>query len=236
MEHITQGVNRALDNCGPGNILREVAKRVDQKEIEKLETEKAQLAAQVAAMTQELSQKSEEIRKYLAEQTVVVSRIRELVGHPGEVVNKAHLYDRMMESAGPSSTGQTLPILVKYSRMMKDLLVEFRRWSLRAAPPGGYSIRVHPDRQPERCMRWSAKWRWCRLLRRGPDPANRAEPPSLRVPEGFRIGKGPVLQKGPAFPRFAGRAPGRFNPKKVGPLLQGGHLTDPGRRIGPGPP
>ena len=58
MEHITQGVNRALDNCGPGNILREVAKRADQKEIEKLETEKAQLAAQVAAMTQELSQKT----------------------------------------------------------------------------------------------------------------------------------------------------------------------------------
>ena len=26
MEHITRGVNRAPDNCGPGNILRELAK------------------------------------------------------------------------------------------------------------------------------------------------------------------------------------------------------------------
>ena len=43
MEHITRGANRALDNCGPGNILRELAKRADRKEIERLETEKAQL-------------------------------------------------------------------------------------------------------------------------------------------------------------------------------------------------
>lgn len=38
-----------------------------------LETEKAQLAAQVATMTQELAKKSGEIRPYKAEQTVVVN-------------------------------------------------------------------------------------------------------------------------------------------------------------------
>ena len=79
-----------------------------------MKTEKAQQTAQVAAMTQELNQNSEEIRKYHAEQAVVFSWIRELVGHPGEVVNKAHLYDRMMDSADPSSARQTLPIIVKY--------------------------------------------------------------------------------------------------------------------------
>ena len=118
MEHITRGANRALDNRGPGNILWELAKRVDQKEIEKLETEKAQLAAQVAAITQKLSQKSEEIRKYHAEQAVVFCRIRELVGHPVEVVNNAHLYDSMMESADPSFARHTLPIFVMYSQTM----------------------------------------------------------------------------------------------------------------------
>jgi hypothetical protein len=55
-------------------------------------------------MTRELTQKNEEIRRYQTEHTVVLSRIRELVGHPGEVVNKAHLYDQLMETAGPSST------------------------------------------------------------------------------------------------------------------------------------
>ena len=70
-----------------------LAKMADRKEIKKLESEKAQLAAHVAAMTQELSQKSEEIRKYNAKQAVVFSDMWELVGHPGEIVNKAHLYD-----------------------------------------------------------------------------------------------------------------------------------------------
>ena len=73
MEHITRGVNRALNNCGPGNILRELTKRTDRKKIEALEMEKTQLAAQVAVMTQELSQKSEENLKKQAEHAVVLS-------------------------------------------------------------------------------------------------------------------------------------------------------------------
>ena len=128
----------ALDNCGPGNILRELGKRADRKELEQLRTEKAQLTAQVATMTQELSQKSEEVRKYHVEQAMVLSRIRELVGHPGEVVNKAYLYDRMMESGDPSSARQTLPILVKYSRMMKNLMAEIQK----VVPPSGTPRRV----------------------------------------------------------------------------------------------
>ena len=50
MEHITKGENRALDNYRPGNILRELAKKAHRKNIEQLETEKAQMVAQVAAM------------------------------------------------------------------------------------------------------------------------------------------------------------------------------------------
>jgi hypothetical protein len=67
--------------------------KMDRSKVGALETMKAELAAQMAAMTQELTQKSEEIRRYQAEQTVVMSRVRELVGHPGEVVNKVCLYD-----------------------------------------------------------------------------------------------------------------------------------------------
>ena len=61
-------MNRALNNCGPKNILQELAKRMDQKQVEALEIEKAHLATEVAAMTQELAQKNEEIRKHHAEQ------------------------------------------------------------------------------------------------------------------------------------------------------------------------
>ena len=89
-------------------------------------------------MTQKLTKKSEEIRKYQAKQAVVLSRVPELVGHPGEVVNKVHFYDQLMESAHPSSARQTLQILVKYSRSMKDLLKEIQKF----LPPRGTSRRV----------------------------------------------------------------------------------------------
>lgn len=62
MEHINRGVSKALDNCGPINILWEMAKKTDQSKVEALGTEKAQLVAQVVAMTKELAEKSEEIR------------------------------------------------------------------------------------------------------------------------------------------------------------------------------
>jgi hypothetical protein len=88
LEHITRGASMALGNCSAGNILRELAKKMDQSKVEALENEKAQLTVQVEAMTRELTQKSEEIRRYKAEQTVVLSKVRELVGHPRDVVNK----------------------------------------------------------------------------------------------------------------------------------------------------
>ena len=81
-----------MDNCRSGNILRELAKRADRKEIEMLETEKTQLAVQVTTMTQELSQKSEEIRRYHAEQAVVFNMIRELVLFPSTTNSPHKLY------------------------------------------------------------------------------------------------------------------------------------------------
>ena len=100
LEHITRKASVALGGCGPGNILREIAKRADRKELdqvkrelEQAQTDNAHLHAQMASMAKEQGQKSEEVRKYHAEQVMVFTRIRELIGHPGEIANKARLYD-----------------------------------------------------------------------------------------------------------------------------------------------
>ena len=69
---------------------------------------------------------------------MVFSRIRELVGHSAEIVNKVHLYDRMMESGELASVRQVLPILVKYLRTVKDLLAEFQK----VVPPSRTPWRV----------------------------------------------------------------------------------------------
>ena len=92
----------------------------------------------MAALSEELGQKSEEIRKYHAEQTVVFSQIQELIGHPGEFVNKAWLYTQLVESGDPISAQQTILILVKYSRMMNNLFADFQK----VVSPSGTPRRV----------------------------------------------------------------------------------------------
>lgn len=117
-----------------------------------LETEKAQLAAEVAAMTQELAQNSEEIWSYQAEQAMAKNRVQKPVGHPGAIVNKAHLYGKLMETTNPSSTRQTLQILIKYSRSMNDMLKEIQK----IVPLRRTHRRIFdpcPDRQRPPCTR-----------------------------------------------------------------------------------
>ena len=89
-------------------------------------------------MAQELTQKSDEIRKYHAEQSVVFKRIRELVGQPTEMATKARLYDQLVEAGYPTSARQTIPILVKYSRKINDLFKEIQK----LVPPNGTPRRV----------------------------------------------------------------------------------------------
>ena len=108
LEHITRGVNQAPNDCGPGNILRELANRADRKELDlakkgldRVNTENAHLNTHVSAMSQELNRKSDEIRKHHVEQAVVFQRIRELIGQPAEAINKARLYDELIKSADP---------------------------------------------------------------------------------------------------------------------------------------
>jgi hypothetical protein len=54
------------------------------------------------------------------------------------VVNKARLYDQLVESWDPTSARQTIPILVKYSRRMNNLFAEIQK----VIPPSGTPRRV----------------------------------------------------------------------------------------------
>jgi hypothetical protein len=143
LEHITKGASTALGECGPGNIIREIAKRADsRKELDEVKREfdlakadNAHLHAQVASMAKELGQKNEELRKYHAEQAVVFNQIRELVGHPGEVVTKTQLYDQLAESGDPTSTKQAILVLVKYSRRITNMFAEIQKIIASAGTP-----------------------------------------------------------------------------------------------------
>ena len=71
-----------------------------------------------------------------------------MIGQPTEAVNKARLYDQLVESRDPFHARQTIPILVKYSRLMNGLFEDIHkllppsgtpRCMLYQAPPGSPS-------------------------------------------------------------------------------------------------
>ena len=88
---------------------------------------------------------------------MVFSWIRELVGHLRKIVNKAHLHDRMMDFGEPAFARQTIPILMKYSRMMKDVLAEIQK----VVPPSGTPRRKlyqGPPGSPTRTLSEVVNW------------------------------------------------------------------------------
>ena len=145
LEFVVRGASQALGGCRPGNIIREINRRADRreleqakKELEQARLENAHLQAQRASMAEELARKSEEIRKLQGEQAAVIDRVREYVGHPGELATKARLYDQLAASGEPVSARQVIPILVKYARMTSNLFTDIQK----ILPPAGTPRRV----------------------------------------------------------------------------------------------
>ena len=60
LEHITKGANQALNDCGPGNILRELAKRADRKELDQAKRELEQVKTKNAGIIHGSGIESEE--------------------------------------------------------------------------------------------------------------------------------------------------------------------------------
>ena len=79
---------------------------------------------------------------------MVINRVRKLVGYPGEIVNNAHLYDKLLKTTEPTSAKKTLRILVKYSQSMKDLLKKIQK----LLPPRGPSRWITDSGLPESPM------------------------------------------------------------------------------------
>ena len=217
LEHITRGAYQALNDCNPGNILRKQAKRADRKELDQakkelkhIKTENAQLNVQVSAMAQELNQKSEEIRKYHAEQAVVFRQIRELIGQPAEAITKARLYDQLMKSGDPIQARQTIPILVKYSRLMNGLFKDIQK----LVPLGRIPRRVlyqAPPGSPTRTLYEALG-----------EVAIMHNPPTAVEPgEGSRPRSTGKHRKGPVLPSLDGRIPGQIGPDGVNHLSAG---------------
>ena len=149
MESVTRRASKLLGNCRPENICKEL-KKLKQQDKSQLEAYNITLRSRVADLKVELAMKDEEIRQ-LQVQTESLEWIWEVVGTPGDVLNKACLFDNDIKTEGQLSTAKIIPILVNFTMKMEAALVDI--WKLIFRSSIGESSRLplpHPKETPQK--------------------------------------------------------------------------------------
>ena len=99
LELVTKGASKLLGDCKVGNIVKEL-KKLKQKDTASLEAANANLSSEVTELKMALVLKDDKIRELKAQKAERLERIREAIGHPGNVMNKARLFDDDVKAEG----------------------------------------------------------------------------------------------------------------------------------------
>ena len=122
LEIVAKGASKLLGDCKMGNIVKEL-KKLKEKNMLSLEAQNASLATEVADLKVELAMRKDKIRK-LKVRTESMERIREVVGTPRDVLNKARLFDNDIKTEGEIAAAKIIPILVVFTQKMEAALVD----------------------------------------------------------------------------------------------------------------
>ena len=132
MEIVIKGASKLLGDCKAGNICKEL-KKLREKDTMALEASNAALTTQVQDLKVALALKKDEVRVLKEQQAERLEGIREAIGHSGDVVNKAHLFDSEVKKDGHLFAQKIVTVLVKYGHKIEATLREMRK--LFPAPP-----------------------------------------------------------------------------------------------------
>ena len=126
LELVTKGASKLLSDCKVGNILKEL-KKLKQKDIASLEAANTTLSFQVAELKMALVLKEDEIWELKGEKAERLKRIWEAIGHLGDVMNKARLFDDNVKAEGQLLAQKIIIILVKFGHKMEMALGEMQK-------------------------------------------------------------------------------------------------------------
>ena len=90
------------------------------------------LENKIADLTVELVVQNDEIED-LKKQVKRFERIKEAIGAPGDVLNKACLFDEDIQTKGEVSAAKIIKVLVSFTRKMETALVDIRKFVSRAS-------------------------------------------------------------------------------------------------------
>ena len=131
-EREQQGLIRAmcarLGNVQPDGLLEAIDDLPSQKKVDELEAKNAFLLEKSSKTSTELKEKKEEHKKALDKLNLALAFNQKLelyVGHTGDVVNKAKLFDANL-AKNPVTAGKVILVLVDFAEKMEELLDEMR--------------------------------------------------------------------------------------------------------------
>ena len=120
MELVLKGATKLLGDCKAGNISKEIWKLKEEDNSE-LKTHITHLKLRIVGRQETVKAQDEKIEE-LKVKAEAIEQIREYIGHPGDVVNKAHLFDNEVKKEDHLSVQKILTILVKYGYKMEEML------------------------------------------------------------------------------------------------------------------
>ena len=131
-EREQQGLIRAmcakLGNVQPDRLLEVVDDLPSQKKVDELEAKNAFLHEKSKKISAELKEEKEAYKKALDKLNLSLAfnqKLETYVGHTGDVVNKAKLFDANL-AKNPVTAGKVIPVLVDFAEKMEELLDEMR--------------------------------------------------------------------------------------------------------------
>ena len=117
-----------LGNVQPDGLLEAIDDLPSQKKVDELEAKNTFLHEKSKKISEELKEEKEAHKKALDKLNLSLAfneKLETYVGHTGDVVNKANLFDTNL-TKNPVTVGKVIPVLVDFAEKMEELLDEMR--------------------------------------------------------------------------------------------------------------
>ena len=117
-----------LKNVQPDGLLEAVDDLPLQKKVDELEAKNAFLLEKANKISTELKEEKDAHKKALDKLNFSLAfnqKLETYVGHIGDIVNKAKLFDANL-AKNPVTAGKVIPVLVNFAEKMEELLDEMR--------------------------------------------------------------------------------------------------------------
>ena len=127
-EALIQEVCKQLGNLQPDGLLEAIDDLPSQKKLDELEAKSTFLHKNAKKVSNELKEEKEAHRKALDKLNLTLAfnqKLETYVGHTGDVVNKAQLFDANL-AQHPVTAKKVIPVLVDFADKMEELLDEMR--------------------------------------------------------------------------------------------------------------